>query len=99
MSLVRWPPGVTGPPPPAGPPLPPPPPRERRATAANLAAARQVLGAHVGLRPFKDYVQRVYGRVDDASLREFLRGEDALQVFAPPPRSEGKVATTGKKDD
>ena len=44
-------------------------------------------------------MQRHYGTVTDARLREFLRGEEPLQVFAPPPRSEGKVATTGPKVD
>ncbi len=78
--------------------LPPPPPRSRRvrgpdrdATAADLAAARNVLGAHVGLRPFKDFFQRTDGRVADDVLRDFLRGEEPLQICASPPRSEGKA--------
>ncbi len=71
---------------------------DRDATAADLVAARNVLGAHVGLKPFKYYVQMTYGRVADDVLR-FLRGEEPMQVFAPPPRSEGKAATTGRTDD
>ena len=75
-----------------------PKPRERRATAANLAEARRTLGDAVGIKPFKDYVRRTYGEIDDAVLREFLRGGENTQLFGPPPRSEGKMATTGHKD-
>ena len=68
------------------------------ATAANLAAARKELGEAVGLKPFKDYVRRTYGRIDDDVLREFLRDKESNQLFGPPPRSEGKMATLGHKD-
>ena len=77
---------------------PMPKPRERRATAANLAEARRTLGDAVGIKPFKDYVRRTYGEIDDAVLREFLRGGENTQLFGPPPRSDGKMATTGHKD-
>ena len=77
---------------------PMPKPRERRATAANLAEARRTLGDAVGLKPFKDYVRRTYGEIDDGVLREFLRGGENTQLFSPPPRSEGMMATTGHKD-
>ena len=97
--------GVTGPPPPsAGARLPPPPPRiapkaeKKYATAANLAAARKKLGDAVGLKPFKDYVQQEYGEVDEGVLRELMRRDESAQVFGPPPRSEGKMATLGAKD-
>ena len=68
------------------------------ATAANLAAAREKLGDAVGLKPFKDYVRREYGEIDEVVLREFLRGGESAQVFGPPPRPEGKMATLGPKD-
>ena len=68
------------------------------ATAANLAAAREKLGDAVGLKPFKDYVRREYGEIDEVVLREFLRGGESSQVFGPPPRSDGKMATLGAKD-
>ena len=98
--------GVTGPPPPAGARLPPPPPRiapkakaeKKMATAANLAAAREKLGDAVGLKPFKDYVRREYGEIDEGVLREFMRRDESAQVFGPPPRSDGKMATLGAKD-
>ena len=72
--------------------------RVREATAADLAEARRTLGDAVGMKPFKDYVRRTYGEIDDAVLREFLRGNVNTQLFGPPPRSEGKMATTGHKD-
>ena len=101
--------GVTGPPPPAGARLPPPPPRpappapkakaeKKMATAADLAEAREKLGDAVGLKPFKDYVRQEYGEVDEGVLREFMRRDESAQVFGPPPRSEGKMATLGPKD-
>ena len=96
--------GVTGPPPPAGARLPPPPPRiapkaeKKMATAANLAEAREKLGDAVGLKPFKDYVRREYGEIDEGVLREFMRRDESAQVFGPPPRSDGKMATLGAKD-
>ena len=77
---------------------PRPQPRVRRAPAANPAEARRTLGDAVGIKPFKDYVRRTYGEIDDAVLREFLRGGENTQLFGPPPRSEGKMATTGHKD-
>ena len=70
----------------------------KTATAANLEEAREKLGAAVGIKPFKDYVRRKYGEVDEAVLREFLRGNNASQIFGPPPRSEGKMAALGHKD-
>ena len=68
------------------------------ATAADLAEAREKLGDAVGLKPFKDYVRREYGEIDEVVLREFLRGGESAQVFGPPPRSDGKMATLGPKD-
>ena len=43
------------------------------ATATNLEAAREKLGDAMGLKPFKDYVRREYGGIDEGVLREFLR--------------------------
>ena len=68
------------------------------ATAADLAEAREKLGDAVGLKPFKDYVRREYGEIDEVVLREFLRGGESAQVLGPPPRSDGKMATLGAKD-
>ena len=74
-------------------------PPDRDATAADLAAARRELGSAVGQQPFTDYVRANYGRVSLTNVREFLRGQEPSQVFAPPPRSDGKQATTGHTDD
>ena len=62
---------------------------KKMATAANLAAAREKLGDAVGLKPFKDYVRREYGEIDEVVLREFLRGGESSQVFGPPPALGG----------
>ena len=69
------------------------------ATIEELQQARKELGGTIGVRPFKDYVQRKYGKVDESNVREVLRGEPISQVFGAPLKSEGKVATTGQTDD
>ena len=71
----------------------------RLATVAELQQARQELGPAVGQRAFIDYVRRHYGFVQDSAARDFLRGEAVNQVFAQPPKSEGRVVTTGRTDD
>ena len=67
-------------------------------TAEQLAQARRDLGSAVGLRPFKDYVRRTYGEIDDSSLRFFQRRDENTQLFGPPPRSEGKAVSLGPLD-
>ena len=71
----------------------------RLATVEELQQARKELGGTIGVRPFKDYVQRKYGKVEESTVREFLRGEPISQVFGAPLKPEGKVATTGQTDD
>ena len=72
---------------------------DRVATIDDLQQARKELGPAVGQRAFKDYVVRNYGRVQDSTLRDFLRKEPVNQVFAAPPKSEGRVVTTGRQND
>ena len=72
---------------------------DRVATIDDLQQARKELGPAVGQRAFKDYVVRNYGRVQDSTLRDFLRKEPINQVFAQQPKSEGRVVTTGRQND
>ena len=75
-----------------------PPPPGYRATQEQLAQARRDIGDAVGLQPFKDYVRRTYGEVDEATLRAFLRKGEDTQLFGPPPLSEGKAVALSHKD-
>ena len=71
----------------------------RVATADDLQQARKEVGPAVGQKAFQDYVVRNYGRVQDSTLRDFLRKEPINQVFAQQPKSEGRVVTTGRQND
>ena len=71
----------------------------RKATAEDLQQARKELGPAVGQRAFIDYVKRQYGQVQESTARDFLRTQPINQVFAAPPKSEGRVVTTGRQDD
>ena len=71
----------------------------RKATAEDLQQARKELGPAVGQRAFIDYVKRHYGQVQESTARDFLRTQPINQVFAAPPKSEGRVVTTGRLDD
>ena len=63
-----------------------------------MAQARRDIGDAVGLQPFKDYVRRTYGEVDEATVRAFLRKGEDTQLIGPPPRSEGKAVALSHKD-
>ena len=71
---------------------------DRNASIDDLQQARKELGPAVGQKAFKDYVQRRYGKVPDSVVRDFLRQEPINQVFAAPPKSEGRVVGTGRQD-
>ena len=63
-----------------------------------MEEARRILGP-VGIRAMWEYLKANYGRVTEATVREFMRKKPVPLIFAPRPKSDGKIFAAGPLTD